>query len=267
MTDQQIPPYKEFAIGVTVRAGSILKRNFYDHLRMTPKKKSRNEVVTDSDIELNDFMQHKVRNRFSEHNYISEEGKNVDTGSQYTWVVDPLDGTLNYTIGNPFFSTSMVLLDDGEPIISVVYAPLLNELFICEREHGVRLNEREMTVSQEENLQDAVMSFSYFYRDKESRSRSLNLWNEFEDRSRGMRHLGCTTLELAYVASGRIEACVIAPPLRLWDVAAGKIMVEEAGGIITDFAGEPWKDVQQGFVATNGAVHESVMNVLDTTKI
>lgn len=260
---ETIPPYKEFAVGVGFRAGNIIRRNFNDHLkRRTVRHKSRYEIVTSSDMEAHKFIEYKVKRRFPDHNFISEEGKGIDNGSEYTWLVDPLDGTLNYTIGNPFFCTAITLLKNDEPLIGVLYAPMLREMFVVEKGRGVRLNERNIRVSQETRLKDSVLSFSYFKKDPRSHSRSLKLWQKFEERSRAMRHLGCVSLELAYVACGRMEASVLAPPLRMWDIAAGMLLVDVAGGKITDFHGKPWKDTGQGLVVSNGGVHRSILNVL-----
>lgn len=258
----EIPPFKEFAVGVAMRSGTILMRNFHDAIKRRPTKKSRYEVVTKSDLEVHKFVAFKINQQFPDHNFLSEEAPKVNKGSRYTWVVDPLDGTLNYTIGNPFFSTSLTLLEDGVPIIGVIYAPYISEMFVAEKDRIARLNERNMKVSKERKLLNSVLSYSYFYRDKKSRARSLKLLAQLEDKSRSMRHLGCTTLELAYVGAGRMEATIYSPPLRLWDVAAGMLMVESSGGKITNFSGEKWKGLHEGIVASNGLIHNRILKEL-----
>ena len=262
MANLDVSLLKEFAVGVTVRAGFILRRNFNDYLKSKPKHKTRHEIVCASDMEVHKFVRYKVRKRFPNHNFVSEEGDEVDNNARHTWVVDPLDGTLNYTIGNPFFCTSLTLLDQGKPVIGVLHAPLLREIFIVEKNKSARLNERNIHVSKERSLKNSVLSFSYYSRDKKSRAKSMELWSHFEDSSRAMRHLGCTTLELAYIACGRMEAAVIVPPLRLWDIANGILLIETAGGKITDFSGQEWNSCSQGLVATNGLVHRQILNIL-----
>lgn len=257
-----VPPFKEFAIGVAARSGMILMRNFHDAIKTTARKKSRHEVVCGSDCEVHEYIQYKVREQYPHHNFISEEGKSIQQGSRYTWVVDPLDGTLNYTIGNPFFTVSITVLEDNEPIIGVIYAPFMGEMFVAERRRSARLNERNIHVSPERKLSDAVVSLSYFPRDKKSRMRFMNMGARLEDHVRSIRHLGCTSLELAYVACGRLEAQVIAPPLRLWDIAAGMLLVQVAGGKITNFSGKPWRGLQEGFVASNGTVHNHILKLV-----
>jgi len=267
MAKRYIPPFKEFAIGTAFRAGTILMRNFHDSVKRNPVKKSRYEIVTKSDIEVHKFIEFKIKQQFPDHNFLSEEGDRIEQGSKYTWVVDPLDGTLNYTIGNPFFSTSLTLLESGVPIIAVTYAPFGREMFVAEKGRAARLNERNMKVSKETSLADSVVSYAYFYREKSSRDKAMKLLMNLEDKSRSMRHLGCTSLELAYVATGRLEAEVISPPLRHWDIAAGILLVESAGGKITNFKGEEWEGLHQGIVASNGHTHNAILKIISQHKI
>lgn len=242
-------------------------RNFNDSLRLRPTKKNQNELITKSDREVHRFAEFKIRQQFPDHNFMSEEGELLDRGSQYTWVLDPLDGTLNYMIRNPFFSTSLILLENNEPIIGVTYAPFTREMFVAERGRAARLNERNMFVSKERRLSNSVLAYGYFRKDKHSRATSLKVLGSFEDAGRAMRHLGCTSLELAYVACGRMEAQVLAPPLRLWDIAAGMLLVEEAGGKITNFKGKKWSGLHEGLVASNGHIHQQILNVLKKHRV
>jgi myo-inositol-1(or 4)-monophosphatase len=257
-----VPPFKEFAIGVAMRSGMILMRNFHDAIKTAARKKSRREVVCDSDCEVDAYIRYKVQEQYPRHNFISEEGKTVDKGSRYTWVVDPLDGTLNYTIGNPFFTVSITVLEDNEPIIGVIYAPYMGEMFVAERRRSARLNERNMRVSDERKLSDSVVSLSYFPRDKKARSKFMKMGARIEDHARSIRHLGCTSLELAYIACGRLEGQIIAPPLRMWDIAAGMLLVQVAGGRVTNFDGKAWAGVRQGFVASNGKIHNQLLKLV-----
>lgn len=262
-----IPPFKEFAIGVCVRAGTILMRNYNDYLKYMAKKKKNKEVITESDIEVHKFVQYKIRQQFPDHSFISEEGKPLKKMSPYTWVVDPLDGTLNYSISNPFFATSLTLMKDDTPLIGVTYAPYNREMFVAEHGRAARLNERNIRVSDIDHLSESVMSYAYFHKDEESRKKSMKLLQIFEHRSRSMRHLGCTALELAFVACGRLEAVVISPPLRLWDIAAGIVLVESAGGTVTNFKGKPWKGLHEGLVASNGKIHNKILRIIKDQRI
>ncbi len=242
-------------------------RNFHDRYKRRPSKKSRYELVTKSDLEVDRFVRFKIKQQFPDHNFVSEEGEAIDNNSQYTWVCDPLDGTLNYTIGNPFFSTSLTLLKNDEPIIGVTFAPFTQEMFVAERGRSFRLNERNMKVSQVKALSSSVLSYAYFERNKKSRDRLLKVWGRFEEKSQTMRHFGCTSLELAYVACGRMEAQIISPPLRPWDVAAGRLMVEVAGGKVTNFKGGKWNSLEDGLVCTNSLIHSQILNIIKKNKL
>lgn len=266
-TTTYVPPFKEFAIGIAIRSGTMLMRNFYDKQKRRPTKKSRFELVTQSDLEVHRFMKRKITQQFPKHNFVSEEGDEIQKGSEFTWVVDPLDGTLNYTIANPFFSTSVTVMVHGVPMIGVIYAPILQEMFVVEKDRKLRMNERTQSVSQVNKMQDSVLSFAYFRRDKKSREKLLKVWGQFDEKARSMRHFGCTSLELAYTACGRMDGTIISPPLRLWDVAAGMLMVETAGGKISNFAGKEWSGLHDGLVATNGAIHKPVLDVIKRAKI
>lgn len=266
-TTTYVPLFKEFAMGIAIRSGTILMRNFYDQQKRKPTKKSRFELVTKSDLEVHKFMERKIMAQFPKHNFVSEEGEPIDNGSEFTWVVDPLDGTLNYTIANPFFCTSITVLVHGIPTIGIIYAPILQEMFVVEKDRKCRMGERNQYVSKVGKMEDSVLSFAYFRRDKESRDKLLKVWGNFEEQARSMRHFGCTSLELAYTAAGRMEGTIISPPLRMWDVAAGMLMVETAGGTITDFKGKEWNGIQQGLVATNGLIHDEVLKVIKKAKI
>lgn len=265
MTTKELNGYRTFARDITVRAGERTQKNFPHAGKRKARLKKRHEVVTESDMEAHDMIRAAIQKRYPGHSFVSEEGGSIQQDSPYTWVVDPLDGTLNYTIGNPFFCSSVSLLENGFPILSVLYAPVLNELFIAQKGRTATLNNKKITISDERALSRSVMTFAYFQHNKKSRMHSLHLLQELEDRARGLRHLGCTSLELAYVACGRMEASIISPPLRLWDVAAGMLLIQTAGGRLSDIHGAPIEqtiNLQKGLIASNGSVHSRIVQLL-----
>ncbi|MBI2410666.1 MAG: inositol monophosphatase [Candidatus Kerfeldbacteria bacterium] len=257
------PPFQEFALGLALRGGTMLKRNFFDSVRHTTTTRAKKHaLVTASDREVHQFAVAKIQQYFPDHNIVSEEGAPIERGSAYTWVIDPLDGTRNYTIANPFFCTSVTLLKNNQPIVSAIYAPLLNEIFVAEKGQPARLNERVIQVSNEKRLARAVLSFSYFCRDEITRAQAMQLWASLEDRSCAMRHLGCVSLELAYIAAGRMDAQILVPPIRLWDVTAGMLLVQCAGGRITNFFGKPWREASDGFIASNSLLRDPLLTLV-----
>lgn len=253
---------REFAIGVAMRAGTILMRNFNDSFRLQPVKKNKDEFVTKSDKEVHKFMRLKIREQFPTHNFISEEGGCAKCPSEYTWIIDPLDGTLNYMIRNPFFSTSIALLKNNEPILGIIYAPFNREMFVAVKGQPARLNERNIYVSKQRRLANSVLVYSFFPKNKKSRQVSREALKSLEDKSRALRHLGCTSLELAYIACGRMEAQIIVPPLRIWDVVAGMLLVECAEGQVSNFCGQKWEGIKDGLIASNKFIHSQILNLL-----
>lgn len=260
---------KEFAIGLALRSGNMLMKEFR---ALTPEQirfKDKRELVTDHDLKVNHFLVDKIRQAYPSHNILSEEeglkkGKGNHNG--YQWVVDPLDGTTNFIMRHTFFTTTIALLKDGVPEIGIIYAPYTRELFVAERGKGARRNEVRMHVSDENNLKTSFLCFAYSH-EKKSLQRAVAAYQHFEFETRSMRHFGSSSLELAFVAAGRVDGMIITPPVRIWDVAAGMLMVKEAGGTVTDFDGDPNNIASNGLVVSNGKVHKEILRVIKQKKI
>ncbi len=259
---------KEFAIGLALRSGNMLMKEFRALSPEQIRFKDKRELVTSTDIKVNHFLVSKIRQAFPEHSILSEEdGFNKGKGqSGYEWVVDPLDGTTNFIMRHTFFTTTIALLKDGEPVIGVIYSPYTRELFVAEKGKGARRNEVRMHVSNEDNLKTSFLCFAYSH-EKKSLQRAVAAYQHFEFEARSMRHFGSSSLELAFVAAGRVDGMIITPPVRIWDVAAGMLMVREAGGKVTDFVGDPSTIAKNGLVATNGKVHKQILKVIKDKRI
>ncbi|MBI4407542.1 MAG: inositol monophosphatase [Candidatus Kerfeldbacteria bacterium] len=259
---------KEFAIGLALRSGNMLMKEFRALSPEQIRFKDKRELVTSTDIKVNHFLVSKIRQAFPEHSILSEEdGLNKGKGqSGYEWVVDPLDGTTNFIMRHTFFTTTIALLKDGEPVIGVIYSPYTRELFVAEKGKGARRNEMRMHVSNEDNLKTSFLCFAYSH-EKKSLQRAVAAYQHFEFEARSMRHFGSSSLELAFVAAGRVDGMIITPPIRIWDVAAGMLMIREAGGNVTDFVGDPSAIAKNGLVATNGKIHKQILKVIKEKKI
>lgn len=259
---------KEFAIGLALRSGNMLMKEFR---ALTPEQirfKDKRELVTNHDIKVNRFLVEKIRQAYPSHDILSEEeGFKKGRGkSGYQWVIDPLDGTTNFIMRHTFFTTTMALLKDGEPEIGVIYSPYTRELFVAEKGKGARRNEVRMHVSNEDQLKTSFLCFAYSH-EKKSLQRAVAAYQHFEFEARSMRHFGSSSLELAFVAAGRVDGMIITPPVRIWDVAAGLLMVRESGGMVTDFDGDPHQIAKNGLVASNGKVHKQILRVIKEKKI
>lgn len=259
---------KEFAVGIALRAGNMLMKEFRALAPEQIRFKDKRELVTKHDIKINKFLVSKIRAAYPDHDILSEEeGLDKDNKkSEYMWVVDPLDGTTNYVMRHTFFTTTLALLHNGEPEIGVIYAPYTRELFVAQRGRGAQRNEVKMQVSNEDKLKNCFLCFSYSHQ-KKSLQRAVAAYQHFEFEARSMRHFGSSSLELAFVASGRVDGMIITPPVRIWDVAAGMLMVQEAGGMVTDFKGSKKRIAFNGLVVSNGKVHDQILKVIKQKRI
>lgn len=258
---------KEFAIGLVLRAGNILMREYRKMHPEDVRFKSKREIVTKQDLEVDRFIVGKIKEQYPEHAILSEEeGFQKAKKSEYMWVVDPLDGTTNYTMRHTFFATTLAVLKNGEPVLGIIYAPYTRELFVAEKGKGAFKNEEKIHVSNENQLKNSFLTFAYSH-DPVSLKRAIEAYQHFEFEARSMRHFGSSSLELAFVAAGRVEAQIITPPVRIWDVAAGVLLIKEAGGKVSDFHGVEKHIAYDGLVASNGKIHQDILKVIKKKKI
>ena len=192
---------------------------------------------------------------------LAEEGGEVAGEEDARWVVDPLDGTTNYAHGLPLFSVSIALEKAGEVIVSVVYDPKGEEMFTAERPRGARLNEESIGVSDADELVRALVVTGFPY-DRDEVPAALELFGRLSIRAQGMRRLGSAALDLCYVAAGRLDA-YYESGIHAWDIAAAGLILEEAGGRITDYRGRPFEMEGGEMVASNGPLHPALIELAD----
>ena len=267
MEEKELYGIKEYAMGLAVRSGNILMKEFRTLAPEDIRLKSKRELVTKADLKVNKFLTSKIKKAYPDHSILSEEeGFRQKQKSEFLWVIDPLDGTTNYTMRMTFFATTLALLHNGEPVIGIIYAPYTRELFVAEKGKGAKKNEEQIRVSEQTKIQDSFLTFAYSHQPN-SLERAIQAYKHFEFETRSMRHFGSSSLELAFVAAGRVEAQIIAPPVRLWDIAAGVLLVKEAGGKVTDFHGDERKIAFRGLVASNAKVHNQILKIIKEKKI
>jgi myo-inositol-1(or 4)-monophosphatase len=203
-----------------------------------------------------------IKEAHPQHNILSEETPMPEGSSSFRWIIDPLDGTTNYAHGYPFFCTSIALELEGEIVLGVIYDPLLDELFTAQQGEGAFLNGERIAVSATERLTEALICTGFPYDLRESPVNNLDHFNHFIMEARAIRRDGSAALDLCYVAAGRFDGFW---ELKLypWDVAAGKLLVEEAGGVVTDFEGGPLDIYGQKTLASNRKIHEEMIRVLE----
>ena len=251
-----------FAIQTAREAGRVLAEKFGRALQVTNKGDI--DLVTEADIAAERLIVERIRSYHPRHAILTEESGDVvavgDAGSEYKWVIDPLDGTTNYAHGYPCFCVSVALEHDGEIVIGVIYDPVRDELFAAERGGGATLNSRRIRVSDVEDLNRALVctGFPYDVRDRGDFSRHFR---NFIMHSQGVRRDGSAALDLAYVAAGRFDG-FWEEGLNPWDVAAGRLLVEEARGRVSRYDGSTFSIYQAPILASNALVHEAMMRVL-----
>lgn len=239
---------KKKAISIAKKAGAYLLKNFRNDETLLKERGMSKEVTTKYDLESDKIILDELKDNFPEHNYLTEESGNIDNGSEYTWVIDSMDGSGNFAAGNPFFSVSIALVKADEPLLGVVYAPYLNELYVAEKGKGAYLNEKRLKVSDVSKLKDAyVVMCEGGSKDNE---RPAELYAKVYPKVKDMRKIGSAAIESGLVASGRADIYMtlnISP----WDVAAGVLLVKEAGGIVRTFDCKEWSMKNHDIIMTN----------------
>lgn len=224
------------------------------------------DLVTVADRTAEKLIRERLSEAFPEHGIYGEEGTRDRLEAEYRWYVDPLDGTTNFAHGFPHFCVSLGLEQrpaglaegqDGTLLAGVIYDPLLDELFTAERGSGAWLNGKRISVSQTAVLAESLIATGFPSR-KRHDNPNIHFYQEFTLRSHGVRRAGSAALDLAYIAAGRMEA-FWEFNLNPWDTAAGLLLIEEAGGRITSFAGEPWKLDSREILASNGRIQDELL--------
>ncbi|MGH7823793.1 MAG: inositol monophosphatase family protein [Candidatus Binatia bacterium] len=224
------------------------------------------DLVTSIDRESERCIVETLQGRFPQHSILAEEETTpVGTGNGYCWIIDPLDGTTNFVHGYAHFSISIALEHDGEIIVGLVYDPLRRECFRAARGHGATLNDNAIRISGVQELDKALLATGFPYDRREKADYYLTFFKAFMTRTQGIRRNGSAALDLCYVACGRIDG-YWELELKPWDVAAGSLIVEEAGGKLSDFSGNRFTIGRNETLASNGAIHEEMVSVTHAVK-
>jgi myo-inositol-1(or 4)-monophosphatase len=248
----------DFAIETAHAAGRLLRARVGQRRTLTFKGDI--DIATDADLASEALIVAAIRNSYPDHNIVAEEGGGQRTGSPFTWVIDPIDGTTNYAQGFPYFSVSIALLREGQLWAGVVYDPSQDELFAAQRGEGTRLNGR-VQVSSCDRLIDALCSTGFPYDRSTVADNNLAEFSRVLPLAREIRRAGSAALELAYVACGRLDAHW-EKRLKPWDSAAGALLVREAGGRVSASGGGDWAPDSPDLLASNGHIHEELARAL-----
>lgn len=252
--------HKRFIEKLARDAGSLLKRRMGKIEKVSFKDKV--NLVTDVDKRCEDIILQRVKSSYPNHCIISEEsGKSGMSGSEYLWLIDPLDGTTNYAHGFNFFCVSIALMKAGKIIAGAVCDPLRNELFSAAKGSGAFLNGNRIEVSGVRRLDKALLSTGFPYRFGKAMRRNIENFSRFMMKAQAVRRPGSAALDLCYVASGRFDGFWEAE-LNPWDTAAGALIVEEAGGRVSDFGSHPFNPFMKQILATNKKLHSQMAGII-----
>jgi myo-inositol-1(or 4)-monophosphatase len=251
--------FLDIAVKAATEAGALLAEKIGQHLII--EKKGLVNLVTDADRQSEELIKKIISSRYPEHSFKAEEGTESANRSRYLWVVDPLDGTTNYAHGFPVYCVSIALLENDKPIAACIYNPNLDECFTAEKGAGACLNGQRITISQTEKLDDSLLATGFPYDIRESSDNNLREFAEFAVIARAIRRAGSAALDLAYTACGRFDG-FWEFKLSPWDIAAGILIVEEAGGRVTNWSGQNCDILKGEVLASNGKIHDEMLGVL-----
>ena len=259
MTNQML----DFAIDVAQEAGRLLRDRLGSRIDIIHKGAI--NIVTDVDLASEQLIRDRIATHYPRHEVLAEEGGLAESASDYRWVIDPLDGTTNYAHGFPVFCVSIGLEYQGETILGVVYDPMREEMFTAERGGGAALNNRPIRPSSTADLVQSLLSTGFPYDIRTSTLTNLDHWANFAMNAQALRRIGSAALDLCYVACGRFDG-FWELSLSPWDMAAGALIVAEAGGRVTDFQGNPFSNYKPEVIASNGLIHGRMVEILAGAK-
>lgn len=253
--------FLEAAIAASRKAGDILEQYAKAGFRIAHKDVS--NLVTDADHAAEQSIIDHLGLQFPTHRFLAEEGGLSDDGSSpFLWVIDPLDGTTNFAHGFPIYSVSIGLEYQGHCVLGVVFDPSRNELFTATQGGGAHLNGAPLHVSSARSLNDSLLVTGFAYNIRNTPRNNLDYFARFALKAQGMRRTGSAALDLAYVAAGRFDG-FWEVQLSPWDMAAGSVIVREAGGLVTSFGGTTLSIYKEELVASNGHIHDAMLAVLN----
>jgi len=250
--------YLQVAIAAAKEAGRIQKLHFRHFHRV--EYKGDINPVSEVDKLCEKAVSQVIFDAFPDHDLLTEESLFKGKGSPWKWIVDPIDGTTNYIHGFPFFCVSIGLEVEGEVRLGVVFDPLLDELFHAESGKGAYLNGSRIAVSRTKDLDRSFLGTGFPYDIRENADFYLHFFRQFITRSFAIRRPGSAALDLCYVAAGRLDG-FWELKLHPWDVAAGSLMIIEAGGKVTDFQGRPFSIYYEETLASNGLIHQEMLQI------
>lgn len=251
--------FKKTALRAARLSSRELIETYKNFRRSNIKMKSSHEIVTKADLLSEKIIISEIKKDFPKHRILSEESGDNNKESDYLWIIDPIDGTTNFTMKNPLWAISIALAYKNEIILGLILAPILKEVYIAQRDKGSLLNNKKIEVSK---IKEEKVLNTFCHGSKtENIKKAIKYYKKQKLNNFDCRQLGSASIELAYVSCGRIESITI-PGAHSWDVAAGALIVKESGGRVSDFKGGDWSLSSSDIIASNGLVHQQIINTV-----
>lgn len=253
----------QLALEAVLEAGKVLKKGFRQ--KKTYQKKGTIDLVTEWDFKSQETVISRLKSQFPDADYLVEESGIERRHSPYCWVLDPLDGTTNFVHGLPFYCISLALTSKKGPLLGIVHNPELKETYWALKGKGAFLNGRPIRVSSFPDVFQSLLTTGFPYNIKKTYRQILKRFKQVTTQAQGVRRPGSAALDLCWVARGAVDG-FWEQYLKPWDTAAGFILVEEAGGKVSDFAGHPYHIEKKQILATNGKIHQEMVDLLSIKK-
>jgi myo-inositol-1(or 4)-monophosphatase len=259
-TETEVQSFLHQAVAAAKNAGALQKERLWSDLDISFKGEI--DLVTEVDRSCEELIVASLKEAFPEHGFLAEEGSSQQGSLPYKWIIDPLDGTTNFAHGFPWFCVSIALEHQGEVLLGVIYHCMMDELFTAVRGGGAFLNGSRIRVSTRQPLRRSLLATGFPYDRTRDNENNFDNFINFQLAARAVRRAGAAALDLAYVAAGRLDGyweCKLKP----WDVAAGSLLVTEAGGELTNHEGLPYSVYDHRILASNGVIHREMLEVLN----
>ncbi len=244
-----------------VQAGATELKNYFNGKFKVSFKSGINDLVTEADIASEKSIVAVIEKTYPNHFILGEESGERKTSSEYKWIIDPIDGTVNFANGIPICCVSIGLEKEGKMIMGAVYNPLMNEFFFAEKGKGATLNDKKISVSSKKKVEISCLATGFPYTYVEMENGPLEIFSTLIKKGIPVRRLGSPALDLCWVAAGRFDG-YFEHNINAWDGAAGFLIVEEAGGKVTDFSGNEYSPYQPQILATNGIIHSELNEII-----
>ena len=256
---------KTTLLKATEAGAKELQRFFNSDFKIT-NKDGINNPVTEADLASEKAILEVIKKDFPNHFILSEEAGEIKMDSEYKWIIDPIDGTINFSNGIPICCVSIGLEHAGKLVMGAVYNPLMDEFFFAQKGFGASLNDKKISVSKKSDLSKSCLVTGFPYKYLDTENSPLEVFERFIRKGIAVRRLGSAALDLCWTAAGRFDG-FYEHSIKAWDNAAGIIILEEAGGKVTGFDGKAHSIYQPDILATNGLLHEEMKNIINGNKM